>query len=220
MKKLLTFGLASLVLFSGISTAKAEENTTSDNAKVNITSEQLTKQEKLILKAQSDELREIWDQHPVEEGLVEEPTVSPSGIGVPAGTIGLYGDILLALDSITDHVAIVKDSYLVIEAHPDTDNVAYRENNYPARYNDIKGLRVKTTSATKSKAVTYAEGQLGEPYSLFSTRNSTNSWYCSKLVWAAYYYNGLDLESTFTAGMITPGDLLESPHTSVFYSSR
>ena len=86
-------------------------------------------------------------------------------------------------------------------------------------YDDIKGLRVSTSYSKKKGAVSYAQLQLGEPYSLFTTRNSTSSWYCSKLIWAAYKSQGLDLESTFNAMMITPGDLLESPHTSVFYSS-
>jgi uncharacterized protein YycO len=210
LKKMATIGLISFTLFSGISTVSAKENT-------NLNTE-LTKEEKQILKEQRAELRELWDQYPVEINKKDKSSVQAASAQL-SGSIGSKGDILMALDSITDHVAIVKDSYTIIEAHPDTDDVAYRSNDFPARYDDIKGLRVSTTYSKKSGAVSYAERQLGEPYTLFTTRNSTDSWYCSKLIWAAYMSQGIDLESTINAMMITPGDLLESPHTSVFYQS-
>lgn len=206
-KTFLSLVTVGCVLFGGFVTVSAEENTSTQN---------LDPQEQEILEEQRVELRGMWDDHKVDPNIVQPFGVDPGYKG-----IGSIGDILIALDSITDHVAIVKDSYTVIEAHPDTDNVAYRDNNWGERYDEIKGLRVSTSSTNKSKAVQYAEAQLGEPYSLFATRNQSSKWYCSLLVWRAYKEQGIDIEGTNgdIGGYVTPGDILDSPYTSVFYSS-
>lgn len=216
--KLLTVGLTSILLLTGFSTASAEENTSPETYT-------LTQQEEeQFLKEQREELREIWDKYIVETPTtveipttVETPTIEPFAVERPPGSIGGKGDILIALDSITDHVGIVKDSYSIIEAHPDTGNVSYRDNNWTSRYDKIKGLKVSATATQKSGAVKYAELQLGDPYG-FTTRNDTSTWYCSKLVWAAYKGQGIDLEP-HTAMLITPGDILSSPYVSVFYNT-
>ncbi|MBN4050715.1 MAG: hypothetical protein COA82_11230 [Alkaliphilus sp.] len=167
-----------------------------------------------------EELRTMWDSHDVEISVKSIRLVDPGYTG-----IGSKGDILIALDSITDHVAIVKDAYIVIEAHPDNPNggVDYRANDWISRYSEIKGLRVSgTSSSEKSEAVSYAENQIGEPYSLATTHWTTDKWYCSKLVWRAWYNQGFDIEGrTYEprGSHVTPGDILDSPLTSVFYSS-
>lgn len=119
----------------------------------------------------------------------------------------------------------MKDTYTVIEAHPDNPGsvVAYRDNNWKIRYNKIKGLYVKgATTTQKTNAVKYAEAQLGDPYSLATTRWTEDKWYCSKLVWRAWYNQGFDIEGRSyepRGTHVTPGDILDSPLTVVFYSS-
>jgi|GEM_PF-4499143 len=169
------------------------------------------------------ELREMWDLHTVE---VDADSVEPFGVDPGFTGIGAKGDILIALDSITDHVGLVKDSYTIIESHPDNPdgNVAYRDNNWKSRYTDIKGMHVTpATTTNKNNAVSYAANQIGEPYKLSGGRWSEDSWYCSKLVWRAYYNQDIDLEGRNLEARgthVTPGDILDSPHTSVFYSSK
>ncbi|MFZ3591289.1 YiiX/YebB-like N1pC/P60 family cysteine hydrolase [Bacillus sp. DJP31] len=173
---------------------------------------------------QRAELRQMWGKHNVEvlnsNGKEEVGTfgVDPGYTG-----IGSKGDILIALDSITDHVALVKDTYILIESHPDNPggDVAYRDNNWKERYTQIKGMRVSgATSTNKTNAVNYAIAQLGEGYNIYSGRWTTDEWYCSKLVWRAWYGQGFDLEgrNLETRGThVTPGDILDSPLTTVFY---
>jgi uncharacterized protein YycO len=155
----------------------------------------------------------------------DDENINLLGIEPGYDGIGTTGDILIALDSITDHVALVVDSYLVIEAHPDNPGgvVAYRENNWKARYEEIKGMKVSGANGIeRNNAVNYAEAQLGEEYTLATTHWTEDSWYCSKLVWRAWYEQGYDLEGrTYEprGTHVTPGDILDSPLTYVFYSS-
>jgi uncharacterized protein YycO len=176
-------------------------------------------EEKVILKEQRAELREMWDNHQVEVTEFQTLGIDPGYTG-----IGSKGDILIALDSVTDHVAIVKDTYTVIEAHPDNPNgVNYRDNNWKERYSEIKGMRVDgATTTNKTNAVNYATAQLYEPYSIFSGRWTESDWYCSKLVWRAWYNQGFNVEGKAGEAPgthVTPGDILDSPLTTVFYSS-
>lgn len=79
-----------------------------------------------------------------------------------------------------------------------------------------KLYRVKdATEEQKQKAVEFCIGQLGTTYNLDFAHDSSadeNDWYCSELVWAAYYNQGIDIE---TKGMlnepgITPRDISRS----------
>lgn len=77
------------------------------------------------------------------------------------------------------------------------------------------------TEDDKSNAVGYANLQIGEPYDLLSGRWTTDKWYCSKLVWRAWYEQGFDLEGRnleLRGTHVTPGDILDSPLTTVFHS--
>lgn len=176
-----------------------------------------TPTEEEIINEQREELRRIWDDY----GIDSKYSMS---IVPYIDSIGGNGDILIALDSITDHVGIVKDTFTVIEAHPDNPNggVDYRDNDWPSRYNSIKGLKVDgASSSKKSNAVKYAMTQIGKPYSLTTTHWTEDKWYCSKLVWRAWYEQGYDIEGRTgepRGTHVTPGDILDSPLTSVFYT--
>lgn len=193
-------------------------------------SQQMEIVENKIIEAQRRELREMWNKHPVEIDNIYKSNFSAFKINEallgpdPGFTgIGSTGDILIALDSITDHVGIVVDRYIVIEAHPDNPNggVDYRDNNWKTRYNRIKGLYVKGASSREGiAAVDYCKNQIGEPYNMLSGRWTEDEWYCSKLVWRGWYEQGYDLEGrTYEprGTHVTPGDILDSPLTVVFY---
>lgn len=206
LKKFLTTTCAIAILLSTTTTAFASQF---DETQFN----------SIELEARN-ELREIQDNYPVEDSRVEPYINDPGYTG-----IGTTGDILIALDSITDHVGIVQDTYTVIEAHPKNPNggVDYRSNDWKSRYSKIKGLYIpKASSTNKKNAVSYAKSQIGEPYNLFADRWGTSDWYCSKLVWRAWYEQGFDIEGRnleLRGQLVTPGDILDSPYTSVFYSS-
>jgi len=159
-----------------------------------------------------EELREIWDDYRVDDtnSLMNFTTMGCTGPdlclepidggGEPDPSINDTGNILIALDSITDHVGLVADRYNVIEAHPNNPNggVDYRENSWTDRYDYVKGLEVIGASdSSKQNAVNYAASQYGDPYSLATTRESESEWYCSKLVWRAWYEQGYDGMATF-----------------------
>lgn len=186
--------------------------------------------EDAILENQRRELREMWNEYSVELDKVDKLPLSEHNyknilFGPDPGFtgIGSTGDILIALDTITDHVGIVVDKYTVIEAHPDNPNggVDCRDNNWKTRYNSIKGLYVKgANNMDCTNAVDYCEKQIGEPYNVLSGRWSEDEWYCSKLVWRGWYEQGYDLEGrTYEprGTHVTPGDILDSPLTVVFY---
>jgi parallel beta-helix repeat protein len=69
-------------------------------------------------------------------------------------------------------------------------------------------IRVRCTDEIALSAVAFAQAQLGKDYwlSWLSKNCSTDqsNWYCSELVWAAYYNQGIDIE-------YTPDDWAVSP---------
>lgn len=77
-------------------------------------------------------------------------------------------------------------------------------------------LRVKGASdAIASNATDFCIGQLGKAYMIdFKKDTSPNEpdWYCSELVWAGYYNQGIDIETTgkYNEPGITPRDINNS----------
>ena len=83
------------------------------------------------------------------------------------------------------------------------------------RIDDRAGTVLRVTGATssqKSDAISFCVSQIGKSYDLGAyhrTSSSSTGWYCSELVWAAYYNQGIDLESTRGA-MVTPDEIKNS----------
>lgn len=218
MKVVKSLGSIALIILLSAQPALATSSSSLENMN------RLDLDEKKIEAEQRAELRQMWGNHNV-DNMKSNGKEEVGSFGVDPGYtgIGSKGDILIALDSITDHVALVKDTYILIESHPDNPgkSVAYRDNNWKERYTQIKGVRVAgATSTDKTNAVNYAIAQLGEGYSLTSGRWTTDLWYCSKLVWRAWYEQGFDTEGRNLEARgthVTPGDILDSPLTTVFY---
>lgn len=79
-------------------------------------------------------------------------------------------------------------------------------------------LRVSNATTTqKTNAVSFCIGQIGKDYKLdlgHDTSSSEKDWYCSELVWAAYYNQGIDLETPDSFPGVIPSELLNSSLTS------
>lgn len=88
-------------------------------------------------------------------------------------------------------------------------------------------LGVKRTSVQQDwNAGWWAGNQKGKPYNTnFWNMKQTKSFYCSQLVWAAYYYTaGVDLDKTDnnigSAWAIHPGELVNNKETAIIYRNR
>lgn len=82
------------------------------------------------------------------------------------------------------HNAIVhSDNLKIMEAWAGKGVRTY-QNNWSKRFNSqyVKG----TDIYDKIKAQRYAGGKTGKPYSIATTKKSTDKYYCSKLVWQSY----------------------------------
>ncbi len=85
-------------------------------------------------------------------------------------------------------------------------------------------LRVSTaTDAQRSSAVNFCVSQMGKGYLLHTPKHSaasSESWYCSELVWAAYKNQGIELLNTPTKEDVTPKDLYLSNKTTIIAYSQ
>lgn len=86
---------------------------------------------------------------------------------------------------------------------------------------------VKRTSVKQDwNAGWWAGNQVGKPYnSDFWNMKQIKSFYCSQLVWAAYYYTaGVDLDktdnNTWFGWAIHPGELIDNKETAILYRNR
>lgn len=77
-------------------------------------------------------------------------------------------------------------------------------------------LRVSgVDDTTKNSAISFCVGELGSSYSLDfqkDTSSSETNWYCSELVWAGYYNQGIDIEREpfLSEPGVTPRDIFNS----------
>lgn len=157
----------------------------------------------------------------------QSETLQP--LSVTTQSIGTAGDILVTLDGTSSgssawaggHAGVVSDvSGYVVESFGnkgDLNGVRHWTNNWGTRYKKVKGLRVQgATSADYSYAASYARTQIGKPYNYnFFYISTTNSFYCSQLVWRSFYNRGFDLNDGLA---VWPVDLIQSPLSVEFYS--
>mgnify|MGYP003759223731 CR=1 FL=1 len=131
---------------------------------------------------------------------------------------------------ITGHIAIVEgiyyssahnQSYIRIVEAIDKGVVRSVLDDERVNDKDVTILRVSdATSSQINSAVSFCIGQLGKAYKLdFAKDISPNEkdWYCSELVWAAYYNQGIDIETSsgINEPGVTPRDIRNSNKTSV-----
>ena len=142
------------------------------------------------------------------------------------------GDILYEASGgfgITGHIALVcgvkntgEETYIkVIEAMSEgvkigiLDDARFQERQGTIlRIKKIEGMETKKERKSKIKgAVKFCMEQLDKKYSIDVNRKHSGdekTWYCSKLVWAAYYNQSIDIErSKHSDPGITPNDILK-----------
>jgi len=76
-------------------------------------------------------------------------------------------------------------------------------------------LRVKASPEIRAAAAAYAKRQVGAPFFILAPKSDDGLWYCSKLVWYAYYRNGIDLDSFHNSYWVVPDAILLSPKTTL-----
>lgn len=166
------------------------------------------------------------------------PWYKNTGTTIPAGhtlEYGRYhlidklevGDIIFepkAGFNITGHIAIIEGKFYdaasdtwylrTIESTPPCvlrsildDNAADEEE---AQFFRVKGA----TREQKQAAVDFCISQLGKDYNLDMKKHTSENetgWYCSELVWAAYYKQGFDIEAKgVNEPGVTPRDIARS----------
>jgi uncharacterized protein YycO len=166
------------------------------------------------------------------------------------------GDILFQISQyITMHCIIFKQynsinkMYEFIEANSDhgVRRIFYSENELNNTIIYKKFARVKNANTTqKQNALLFAESQIGKEFEwdfLFHNKNNipnssadpfSNTWYCTELVWAAYYNcnhspdekiygQGIDIDrnkwrkDSLIYSMVWPNNILQDDDIEVFY---
>lgn len=186
-------------------------------------------QEVKLAKQRTQQALNHWNNRidPVKAQQVQRHALQPMTTTVQS--IGTTGDILVTLDGTSSgslawaggHAGVVSDvAGYVVESFGnkgDLNGVRHWTNNWGTRYKKVKGLRVQGALSTDySYAASYARTQIGKPYNYnFFYISTTNSFYCSQLVWRSFYNRGFDLND---GGAVWPVDLIESPLSVEFYS--
>jgi uncharacterized protein YycO len=76
-------------------------------------------------------------------------------------------------------------------------------------------LRVKTSPEIRAAVANYVKQQVGSPFFILAPKSDDGLWYCSKLVWYAYYRQGIDLDPFHNSYWIVPDAFLSSPKTTL-----
>ena len=129
------------------------------------------------------------------------------------------GTILVATDSISGHAAIVYDENTVIESV--VDGVVVGKNDWNITRETLYGIDVNDTTLEEDEiAADWCLQQVGKKYNWnFFNIKTREKFYCSQLVWAAFYDNfDIDLSTDDFGTAIYPAELVTSEKTSVVYS--
>ena len=172
-------------------------------------------------------------QYSVDEN--EEDYWYDAGIALPIG-VNYHGSNLLenlrrgdiifeatGFYGITGHDAIVEDIFYsetyeqyyvrIIEAI--SVGVA-RSTITPTRIIRKEGSAYRVADANEAQideAIEFVIDQLGKPYQLEYAKNYSSTspnWYCSELIWAAYYHQGFNLDDDNLDLPVTPRETIES----------
>lgn len=135
-----------------------------------------------------------------------------------SGKMGTVGDILITYDNETSgwnhgHAAIVrKNNDYIVEAWP-KEGVRVYKNNWGNRFDSAYKFYVKGADDTDfNNAQKYAYSQLGKPYQLNVQKHFTDAYYCSQLVWKAWYEQDFDVDAD-GGFLVTPADIDDSKLT-------
>lgn len=131
------------------------------------------------------------------------------------------GDILYTPDAnvkgwlYVGHAAIVYNSEETVEAW--SDGVKKMKNDWPAKWDNMAAMWVSGAEGSDYNSVgNYAYRQIGKPYNyVVYDYEREDQFYCSQLVWRAWYNRGWDLDDN--RFIIFPSDIYNDDDTVVFY---
>ncbi|SFR93595.1 YiiX/YebB-like N1pC/P60 family cysteine hydrolase [Anaeromicropila populeti] len=138
------------------------------------------------------------------------------------GVILVTGDYYKGLIP-TGHAAIVYNSSQVIESL--SDGVQFGSNNWYSSKDTCYGVTCSSTTVSQDAGtVDYiiSQGYVGLPYNYNYFNVSTRSkFYCSQLVWAAYYDSlGIDLNTSTFGAAVHPLELVNTSKTVTIYAKE
>lgn len=208
-KKIITCGFIFLVCIAGSIHSRASQSTATD--------------QQIFPNEQVAALQEQASHLPVEADKTENrqfsfaSTTKNSSYPTRSGVILVTNDKYKGLIP-TGHAAIIYSYNTVIESL--SCGVVAGPNNWNYSKQTCYGVTATGTSVTQDKnAAEWCYKQIGKPYNY----NFINIWtrdrfYCSQLVWAAFYDNfRINLSTNALNIPIHPIELVISPHTNVIY---
>lgn len=183
-----------------------------------------------VMPAKEYEQRKIEKEKALEDAGIEQPKERQkrSANTIYPQYVGQTGDILVTPESVsgyingngslTGHAGMINLWHkYTTESFPD-GGVQRRNNDWKTRYKKFicgepKGVPVGPGLA----AARYAESHQGFGYNWnFANKTTTDRFYCSQLVWRAWYNQGYDLD--VNGGLVvSPADIMASPKLNVFY---
>lgn len=133
------------------------------------------------------------------------------------GVILVTGDAYKGLIP-TGHAAIVYDYNFVVESV--SKGVVWGSNNWYKTKKTCYAVTVKrTTLSQDAKAADWCKKQIGKPYNKnFFNTSTRKAFYCSQLVWAAFWDNfKIDLNTSEFGVAIHPMELVKTSQTTLLY---
>ncbi|MBU8715344.1 MULTISPECIES: YiiX/YebB-like N1pC/P60 family cysteine hydrolase [Brevibacillus] len=164
-----------------------------------------------------DSLKELKKNAPEKYKEIQDEQSKQKALA-SSGKMGTVGDILITYDNETSgwnhgHAAIVRKSNdYIVEAWP-KEGVRVYKNNWGSRFDSAYKFYVKGADDSDfTNAQKYAYSQLGKPYQLNVQKHFTDAYYCSQLVWKAWYEQGFDVDAD-GGFLVTPADIDDSKLT-------
>ena len=204
-----------------------------DNLKKNVKIDKY----KLVKKSELGVKKGYDKENPEPDWAPGDSFGKPKGVNDIKYTLFAPGDIIVVHDGSVAwgyyrHAAIWDgayyngslDSYAFIEANVENapgdeqKNVHYSTARKFRNYDKATGLWVHTLLPQyRTSARNYVREQLTKPYKISgSYKHDTSSWYCSKLVWKAFYQVGnRDLDVDYGT-YVYPDDIYEDGDTKIF----
>lgn len=173
--------------------------------------------------AKEYEQRKMEKEKALEDAGIEQPKERKKRAAneIYPEYIGQTGDILVTPNSVTGslsgHAGIINLWHkYTTESYPN-DGVQRRDNNWKTRYAKVICGEPKNVPVGPGLAAArYAESRKGFGYNWsFGNKWTTDRFYCSQLVWRAWYNQGYDLDKD-GGNYVLPTDLI-SDKLNIFY---
>ncbi|MBL3716432.1 MULTISPECIES: YiiX/YebB-like N1pC/P60 family cysteine hydrolase [Lactococcus] len=236
LKKTIIHCLASAAFLSAIApaTVKAVQTDEVDTSTNAVALQKLTKQQQEIMDGMRQKEQEYAAYGDAASVVADEKATARSAYGAWSWRDGVIavtdaGSSLLITNSWHAGIVAPQKKYVVAEAEGVGKKVRLASGDWGTKFrnNRVWQMGVKKTSIAQDyNAGKWAGQQVGKPYNLnFWNIKQKNSFYCSQLVWAAYYYTArVNLDKTDnnigSAWAVHPGEFVSNPLTVLIYRNK